>query len=749
MSKHPRFYDFADEGLTSEELAGTGYTVEGYLAFTNEGFDLSGPMTEDGHEDGSADKNSNQADGEEKQTDHEAKESADELHPQELNTITNQMIALYDSVYDPALLDPLLYIQKAIRKLIDGSSAPEELKNRIHGKTPVKVSFRHRPSAQKGLINANAFLGPRETMQFTIDQIVTDSYRRHVDDYQQVQVEWPDGFPRDLIDSLESANLQESYKADVEQRLSTDEARFMLKLQAEIEVKDRLEKYAARADVLERHRQLALAYGRGEARLDAVEFRTRLRRVDVSQALYLRSNTDEFADGLLIFLGATQADAVLPLPRANRRWVIETSTQLRRLILERLPVYERLIKGHDKLVYSNLMIGVYLTKMPPLMFHRVMDPFETLQAFRLKRMLSDIDTLVSTDSERLTDKLLAAGANVLQVLSVAATAPLGGGSLTVRLLVSFLLGQGAAALEVVRGANADTPEEADKHYKAALFASIMEATGPLAFKVVGKTVSAAAKTKIATRVFRYLKKTRPYPGKPQMTVEGFKPPVFKVKALKDKVKTHLSGGPGNAQVLVSHGSQLLEKTVEGHRLVIYRGKVFRGDMRPPEEIFEEGFKLRTPAADIQKDIHQVTGVRGGFGGGHDALDLDGKGISTSVFYDNGGAGAYYYGGHKGGYTYVIDARRYDGYHLYQNHENARQPIVAKRIAFRPLEINYAHDIPGTAILGAYNAAGTFIANDVALRIYARKLAIRELRRLAAVTVAAGVKEVPTDSITAD
>ncbi|WP_157381972.1 dermonecrotic toxin domain-containing protein [Burkholderia ubonensis] len=137
---------------------------------------------------------------------------------------------------------------------------------------------------------------------------------------------------------------------------------------------------------------------------------------------------------------------------------------------------------------------------------------------------------------------------------------------------------------------------------------------------------------------------------------------------------------------------------------IYCGYVFRGDMRNCHEVFGDGFRLRAPI----RDFEEVSGHRGGFGGGHDALDPDGRGISTSPFYIRDKAGAYYYGGNKGGYTYLIDARQMVGFDVYANNSMARNP--GSHIKISPLEINYAQDIPGNLIVGAFDKDGNFIEN---------------------------------------
>ncbi|HEV7776477.1 MAG TPA: hypothetical protein VGO76_06415 [Luteibacter sp.] len=143
----------------------------------------------------------------------------------------------------------------------------------------------------------------------------------------------------------------------------------------------------------------------------------------------------------------------------------------------------------------------------------------------------------------------------------------------------------------------------------------------------------------------------------------------------------------------------------GHKGHVYRGFVFRGDTRPTAAIFKDGFKLRQPTLDIRK----VNGQRGGFGGGRDSLDPDGNGISTSAFYRRQSAGAYFYGGARGGYTYVVDARAEDGFHLYANDHWAKHPTDTS-MQFLPWEVNYAKDIPGAFVAGAYDARDNFIPN---------------------------------------
>lgn len=65
-------------------------------------------------------------------------------------------------------------------------------------------------------------------------------------------------------------------------------------------------------------------------------------------------------------------------------------------------------------------------------------------------------------------------------------------------------------------------------------------------------------------------------------------------------------------------------------------------------------------------------------------------------------------GARGGYTYVIDGRDMEGFHLYQNHEWASRPT--SKLRHKPYEINYGENIPSSNILGAYDSNGIYIPN---------------------------------------
>jgi hypothetical protein len=70
------------------------------------------------------------------------------------------------------------------------------------------------------------------------------------------------------------------------------------------------------------------------------------------------------------------------------------------------------------------------------------------------------------------------------------------------------------------------------------------------------------------------------------------------------------------------------------------------------------------------------------------------------------------GGDKKGYTYVIDGRDIEGFHMYQNQQWATNP--GSKLGKKAYEINYPNNIPPEKILGAYDAKGIFTPNPAAI-----------------------------------
>ncbi|APJ03568.1 hypothetical protein [Silvanigrella aquatica] len=190
--------------------------------------------------------------------------------------------------------------------------------------------------------------------------------------------------------------------------------------------------------------------------------------------------------------------------------------------------------------------------------------------------------------------------------------------------------------------------------------------------------------------------------------------IFLTKKNRRIDLSNLNIAEANNIAIESIGSTKLRKscvkwTKEGF---IYQGFTFRGDQRPPEIIFKEGFQLRTKI----HHLYEVNGFTRGaaYGGGITSLDSGAAGISTSPYYSDRGVGAYYYAKKYNGYTYFIDARKLKGYDLYSNsyayEYGDKMPHFRRDPFHKPYEINYGTDISYNKIVGAFDLNGTFIPN---------------------------------------
>ena len=663
-----------------------------------------------------------------------------------LNTAINDIAHFFTDVVNPRLFNPIAYIESTIATMVQQCDATPETKAAITSQTLITVHYlEHLSPPFPGPIQGGAPFSLPKSRQFKLFDIVTDSYIKQLPNGTGLRIIWPSEYPKALTAAFESADLQREYTSEIDTTFVRPEVEYISRLLIENELETILQAYLKRGDIKADNRRLVEGCLAKRIKLQTVRF-YRASGVRLGQVARLAWPADSehaaTANSLLIFLGTAPRQAVLELPAdaAQRMIFITRSATLKRLVLERLPLYERLKDGNDSLLYTKTYLGTKAITRPSLTFSSSDDIVGELYVLRLNRMLSDMDTLVSTATERFTDKSLELGVAMLQGLSMAVLLPAGSAVVAGKMIASFLLGMTASTLEAIRGSLADTPDQASERYLSAFIMGISEIAGPLAQKILGKALSAAAQSEVGNQVAKLLRRHY-FPGASQLPHQVIstvrKPTAAQIERFKAALTQQLTLGPGHAQKLVKRHGQMLNKTVEGHDLVIWRGQVFRGDMRPPEVVFKEGFQLRTPPGDIKRDIHQVTGVRGGFGGGHDALDPDGKGISTSLFYLEENTGAFVYGGGKGGYTYLIDARRYDGYHLYANHYKAQYP-KAPAVEFKPTEINYGEGLAGSTVLGAYDRHGAFIPNPPALRKLGREQAKAAIKEQLSASAAAAV-----------
>ena len=145
----------------------------------------------------------------------------------------------------------------------------------------------------------------------------------------------------------------------------------------------------------------------------------------------------------------------------------------------------------------------------------------------------------------------------------------------------------------------------------------------------------------------------------------------------------------------------------------FSGYVFRGDTRPPDIIFEQGFMLQHPVKSMDQ-VLMMTGLshyarcRGYTGS---------EGISTSVSVDNA---SYYTASRRGseirGYVYLIDAMDMAGFAVSETPDVFWEPpsLEVKN------EVCFLSPIPNTSVVGVVWPEGfrplTFIWPDVTAKL---------------------------------
>jgi hypothetical protein len=430
-----------------------------------------------------------------------------------VDRLVNDLTELFRDLYDPELFNPVRYIQSSIKRMVDESSASDDVKERVNHKTPIQLASRLHPNLANVIMHGwDGFGLTEEVSEFTLEEIVTDTYRRKlIREYNVIQ--WPGDFPDDLINTLTAADLQASYQTEVDRRLTTPKMVFLAKLQSRIIVEKHLRAFAEKDDTPDVYKELVERYFKGDTVLKTVQIKRRTKEYDVSQCVYLRypAGTQTSEGGLLVFLNEPAQSAVLILPRAGRREFIEGSKTLHRLIHARLPLYAQLTPGNDKLRYHEFFYGSQIQYICPLQFAVNDDVFGELHSRTIKRLKSDIDVLVSTDTERMNDLLLQTGITILGAIGLATTAPAGPSLALTRAIVGLLSGGGSVAFKVLRGANADLPQEAQAFYNEAMLDTLKLLVGPIVELATGSEHGSQVVSEVIDIVYDELAEATPEP----------------------------------------------------------------------------------------------------------------------------------------------------------------------------------------------------------------------------------------------
>lgn len=615
-----------------------------------------------------------------------------------------------------AIVDPLAFLQNSVDTIISESSLPDDWKRTLNSTSTVDVRFK-----EITLPDKFGYASPRHerVMTFTLAELCADYHLRVKASNEEMTIQWPAFFPEALKNTILNADLQAAYKDSVKSTLERPDVKELWKLAKEYELNTTLESHENSGTASPEGINLVNKFRAGKIRPQSIYLNNPRENTPakVSNAVYL-GDPDGF--GLFVFLGGDTAVFELPAVGTQRQDVIESNEQLQGKLLDRIPLYEKLSRVDSDFKFGKPEFSIFnfYPRYAPVLFDTTDDAMGELYKRQLVQVLSDIDTLVSTDEERFTDGLVAAIGKLMTAMSIVTIVP-GATVLATkgaRMAASFLFGASASSTELIRGEMSDDPKAAAGFRANAYRGFIMECAGPLAGRLLGRVIAKSVATRIARAVFnRITSMIHKLPKPVKWIAPVVKNPLALTAKLELKFKSHrtvsqlqkLNRGPEFAQTLIKDTKVVyFSGPTEGY---VYQGFVMRGDMRPPQEVFGQGFKLRTPIT----DVNQVNGMRGGFGGGKNALDMDGMGISTSPYYKHSGAGAYQYGGGRGGYTYVVDARQMRGYHLYANDHWKKYPT--SKLGMRPYEVNYGQDIPASAVIGCYDKQGKFIPNPTSLK----------------------------------
>ncbi|PIF53402.1 hypothetical protein CLU80_5917 [Pseudomonas sp. 29] len=637
------------------------------------------------------------------------------------------------AVMDEVSFDPAHFIRERIDETVLEIVIEDDVRKRIQHDSAVSVKYYELEAPKR----SDSLQGEKKAVvwkekAFTLAEICTDYHVRVLKGLYGVTIQWPSYYPQKLREVFNDADYQEDFKQYVKDNLRSPAVSAFGRLLKKTELNKLVVEFIKSGDRSLDDQVIAFEYLKGMIPPRLLNLHSDP-DLNVDNAVFIgRSNLDR---GLVFFLGEDSAAFEFPAGHDARGRFVENNQDFQKRLLKRVPLRDQQKPYVRDFKYRGAEFPVFVTRANyrELVFRSSSDIGQDLFDRQIARALADIDTLVSTEAERWTDFALEAAGYLLQCVAFAASLPYGGtaafASAPIRMLIPFLLGLGASATDLIRAEISDDPSETERLRINAAIGLLAELAGPIAERLIGKTLSLALKRDVGRRVLQALKNSnRPSVFRRSATRLRQQLASTTGKEIPDAAKgllvagylAELSGGPNVAQKLATETRVIRLSGPE--KGFVYQGFVFRGDMRDPSLIFQKGFTQRAPI----KHLDQINGLKGGYGGAHDALSPDGAGISTSAFYKKDGAGAFVYGGQKGGFTYFIDARQVEGFHLYANTELAFRPNSGLK-TLPPLEINYGVDLPPGLILGAYDPAGNFIANPKAIN---RAIAASEINPLA-------------------
>lgn len=618
------------------------------------------------------------------------------------------------------VLDPSLFILSSIEQVVAHSNLPPDLKSKVTHKTMFRVDYdTPRPPASKG--NYYEKVASRHKM-FSLAELMVGRHEKETQSREKMRVNWPSGFTESFKSAVKKSNLWDDYISRSQKVISQSKSFELWKENLKFKLQQVVSDYLEGANISDQGKETAHKYLRGEVPIRPIAIKQGRfsDQFSVANAVFLSKGNGP--EGLFVFLNGNEMiiESPVELFKENGK-SIEEFPELRDQLSKRIPLRDFLARDDDdfqrsqgRFVWGWNPVGMfenYKWSYTPIIFGRKdgfnrydekIDAFKDLFKVVVDNAKSDMDTMTSTWGERTVDKLTGILTDALAgfaLILVLPGAPVAG--------LAFMMGASASGSQYLRGAINDDPLEANRHKANAIKGMVAQVAGPHIGKVLGKLFSKAVDSRIAGKICERFRFDELFPKELSRHFPKYRhasspllvnfnkiekwiaPRVRNPWIIQDKVNRKLSNnmvvgrlkslgkGPEVAQRLMDRSRVLyFGGPKEGY---LYRGFTMRGSMRSPQEVFHKGFK---------------------------------SGGKTSGYYDSNGMGAYHQGGKQGGYTYLIDSRKWGGSDVVRN---ANWKAGAQsRLGSNPYQINYGRDIPASRILGAYNSAGKFIPNPSAL-----------------------------------
>jgi hypothetical protein len=629
-----------------------------------------------------------------------------------------------DFVELQTVLDPKLFVLSFTEKLVAGSDLPADIKSEVNYQTKFKVEyFLDRPDSKYRHAMPDKI---KRYETFSLADLLMGRHETKTKPFENLTILWPAGYTGGFKSAVEKSNIWGDYKERLE-TVSTQPRFYELwKSGVQFRLRHLIEDYRNGTDSA-LGREVADKYLRGDIKIRPVGIRHGKYGDDipVPNVVFLTTASQgrDAREGLFVFLGGDEKIIESPVELfEDGGKSIEDFPALRDELSDRIPLRDFLSRDDDDFKYSQgrfvgswnpiEMFENYKWPYTPIIFGRRDGPTyygENHDALKdmfkevIDKSKSDMDTLTSTWRERALDGFSAILADSLKYGAMILALP---GAPTFGL--AFLMGASASATQYARSKLTDDPLEAERHKSNAIIGLIAQTAAPYIGKVLGQVFSKAVDSRIAGKVLEHLKYSGAFseriakhfpkyghaPSSLATNVHKIEkwiaPRVRNPWVIQDKLtRKHTNNVVVNRLKSLDKGPHVAQRLMERSRVLyfsgfqegyVYRGFAMRGDMRPPQEVFASGLKS--------------------------------NGAKASGYYDSNGAGAFYNGGKKGGWTYLIDGRSIDGKDVLRNMN--WQTGAGARLGSNPYEISYLKGTPGSMILGAYDGAGKFIPNPKAL-----------------------------------